>query len=239
MQSLEKLARLKPIADKTMAVTALTHDTPRPQVFVAALPIALMVLWGCATFAHRTVGEMLGTQTKLSRVEAQSVALRVFSNIIPAPVAPDRLEFSAQSVFSVRRNSAVAEWNVLYTNATNRQYSMRINAATKQVYAVNTVESVAVPLAVARPASESAISRRDAQQQAQRYLKAFGITDAALAESDAVMEMEPDFVTGNSDGTYAFTYAQSVPNVGRRIVKIAVNRETGELTHFWNPSGIR
>lgn len=241
MQSLEKPV-LKPEAPKTVLST-LKQESPKGRLMVAAMPLALLALWCLASLGERTAQYLLHPAESQNLAKSQAQARKVAASVLRAvegdPATANGLQFSTQSAFSVRRNAAIHEWNVTANSGENRHYLLRINARTKIVYAINRVS--AVPLAMARPAEAGTITQDQARELARHYLQT--ITGDKRDRSvvwDNVGTMEGDATVQTDDSvSYIFTCRHYVSGGDNGLIKIGVDRQTGDLSYYWNPSGVK
>lgn len=241
MQSLEKpVLNLEP--PKTVCST-LTQENPARRLAVVALPLALLAAWCLASLGERTVQCLLHPaeiqDRAQSKAQAQTVAASVLRGIGDTPLAANELQFSTQTAFSVRRNTAIHEWNVVADSGENKQYLLRINAHTKVVYGINRVSSS--PLAIARPAQNVAVSPEEARRLAGHYLQSIAGGDKnPLLVWENTGFVNTDSSAVDSDGnSYIFTCHRSKAGGNKRLIKIGVDRQTGDLSYYWNPSGVR
>ncbi|MBC8141734.1 MAG: hypothetical protein H7Y38_09880 [Armatimonadetes bacterium] len=231
---------MKPEPPPSAPSTLMPNNSARRFV-LAGLPLFLLAAWCFASVGARTAQHLLHpaeskTYAK-SEAQARTIAASVLSGIAGESVAANRLEFSSQSAFSVRRNAAIQEWNVVADSGANRSYLLRINSRTKVVYGINRVSSV--PLAVARPAQESPITPIEARQLAERYLASvLGTYPRHALQWDNTGATQTDTDSLNGDrGCFMFTYRYATGS-GKRIVKIGIDRSSGNLSYYWNPSGV-
>ena len=145
-------------------------------------------------------------------------------------------DVSRQSAYSWRRHSMVREWNVL-CDSSQSQYLVRINADTRRIYAINRMDTASGgDLPMSPPLTEPLIMTRTlAEERAQQYLRIVGVPSKGLIQIEFT---DPHFETGGSDEAvpqWNFTYRRSVPGLGKRLLKVSINGETGALEHVWNP----
>jgi hypothetical protein len=175
----------------------------------------------------------------MSSDEARQAADELCTEITGSTVTT--LDVSRQSAYSWRRQTMVREWNVL-CDSSQGQYLVRINADTKRVYAINRMDSSSGPAArtassrIEPPLTEPIVMTRTlAEEQARRYLKIVGIPSQGLKQ---LQFMSPQMgMAGSENGVpqWNFTYRRSVPGLGKRLLKVSINGETGGLEHVWNP----
>lgn len=234
IQSLEK-PKLRPETRPSAQGTLTQEDAPK-RLAVVALPAVLLAAWCLASWGTRTAGELLHPDE--DRREAQTVAASVLRGVTATSVASADLQYSTQTAFSVRRNAPVSEWSVTTGGGANTRFAVRINSYTKKVYAINRIQTAS--LAIARPAQAGdGISPDAARRLAWQYLQTMGVSAQTIStDTNAASEGELLRLDGETD-LYLFTYRHAVSGLGDRLIKIGVDRETGELAYFWNPSAGR
>jgi hypothetical protein len=216
---------------------------------VALLPIGLLVFAGISAQAKRTIQAQVDVlRFGTSDADAAKIAAEVCSQVLGTAAKP--VAVTTQSAYSVRRNVNIREWNVVCTTP-DGQYLLRINAETKHVYAINRIGNVNTdPIngmdnssskEIPEPAPEilagdahTRLSRDEAEVNARRYLQMLGVSDRAI---------EPVQDQKSYDGVrgplWNFTFRNATPGVGRRLVKVSVNGDSGDLEHVWNPVQLR
>ncbi|MBC8135352.1 MAG: hypothetical protein H8F28_05615 [Fibrella sp.] len=214
------------------------------RLVVAGLPVALLVAWSVVSLAGRTLHNSLNKSDKQARAaserQAKTVAGSLIGYMTNDSVAPEEMQFSEQATFSMHRNMPVNDWNVVYNTKSGRQYLIRLNSATRQVYAVNLIHAEPTPLAIARPVRNK-MSESEAQRYALHYLKCLGgdidsiSMESRTIHSPADEPGESQHIGGGD--AYLFSYRRQISGGGERLVMIAINQETGGIDYYWNPSG--
>lgn len=241
IQSFEKKAVLKPVAPADGAISAGSSVENNPKrLAVAALPALLLVLWAVGACVGRTVlnntQQKVGGSAAANARVAKATVGSFLSYITDHRVSPDTLQFSELSAFSPYRNRYVGDWNVVYGTAADQQYLIRLNAATHKIYAINRTSGT---LAASRPA-EGVVTQEAAQMIALRYLGRLGNDiDALRLEPTNRLSRSydtPAYSDKESSDSYVFFYRRHTASGQERLLLVAIDRATGGLNYYWNPS---
>jgi hypothetical protein len=230
---------LKPIATPGVGVGATTGAVNSPRrVAAAGLPVFLLVLWAAASCVGRTTLESrqqkVGGTSAANARQAKATAGSFMSYITEDTVSPDKLQFSELSAYSPHRNRYVGDWNVVYGAATDHQYLIRLNAATRQIYAINRTREAS---AVAHQPTEESMTEEAARALALRYLGRLGNDVDSLRLSRARRTNgRPGYTEPNNSQSYVFFYRRETSGGKERFLLVAIDRSTGGLNYYWNPS---
>jgi hypothetical protein len=232
--------------------SAVTAARPRRQAngvatFFAVLPILSLVGLGISAQAQRTIKQ----QTEVAKYgtssrDAAQVAARICTQILGRAATP--VHVTTQTAFSIRRATAVREWNVVCSTSEG-QYLLRINADNHHVYAINRIGSIhndpvsgldngqAEDMAAAVVTGEDAVhlSRQEAEANARRYLTMLGVPSRGL---EPVAEDKSHGVDSGPLWNFTFRTAGHRPDESKRILKVSINGGSGDLEHVWNPSSL-
>ncbi|MBC7805452.1 MAG: hypothetical protein H7145_04805 [Akkermansiaceae bacterium] len=248
MQSFEKSAVLKSADTQNVSTSAFTHSNGlAKRLVVAGLPVALLAACCLASFTGRTLHNLLhkadAHRVAANASQAKTVAGNLISFLNDDSVSPERLEFSEEPVFSEQHNRFVGDWSVVYRTNQEHQFLIRLSSTTQKVYGINRTRSDSLPLAIARPERREIITEEKAQMLALRYLKHLGIDTESISlqpESTVRTEYE-DFQNSEyrGEGCYTFAYRRRTFGSKGHTLKVSIDRVTGELHYFWNPSEAR
>jgi len=251
MQTFEKTIPV--LKNETAPVIAMTSDSEqnenRQRLAIVGMPMALVAAFCLFSLAQRTVQGFVDDHTakktnQMTMSDAKRIAGSMCLNVTGHTTK--ELEVSQQAAFSLRRNGPVREWEVLCDAGEGRRYLVRINARTHTIYAINRVDTPASSLAIARPSlphtSQNELPIEVSQARAKQYLRTCGIPTEGLQflpDTDGIAalakENEEVHYENSRDDVQCFTYKHYVPGIGMRMLKVGVNRYTGELEHLWNP----
>lgn len=244
MQSFEKVAVLKDAQTPSAVTSTVTHDgSPIRRLALAGLPVALIALWCVTAFAGRALDSAFHKKDyrviAANAQQAKAAAGSLLTVLTDNSVSMDELQFSKQTAFSVNRNRTMDDWSVVYGSESGRQYLIRLNSITHQIYGVNRIKPETEPLAIARPAGRQ-MTAQEAQLLALRYLEQLGtnIDSLTLIPDSMSSDTGDSFSSGRPGdrGYYTFSYRRRISESGDRLLKVTIDRVTGELEYYWNPS---
>ena len=216
-------------------------------ISLALIPLALLgitcgfslVQRAAASIAHPE--KFANRYGKMTTDEAQKTATTLCTELTGSPASV--ADVSRQCAYSWKRQIMVREWNVL-CDSSQGQFLVRINADSRRVYAINRMDatSSAVPDgsktadgAIFKPQEELPVSQTLAEERAREYLRIVGVPSKGLTQMQFRNQHIQAPGSDEAASQWNFTYRRSVPGLGKRLLKVSVNGETGTLEHVWNP----
>jgi hypothetical protein len=229
--------------DATRETLNERHKRNRSLFSLALIPVALLgitcgfsvVQRAAAAITHSDKAENVFGH--MSMDEAKQSASKLCTELTGSPATAT--DVSRQCAYSWRRHSMVREWNVM-CDSSEGQYLVRINADSRRIYAINRMDNPATGKGAsadsAEPLTEPILMTRTlAEERALKYLQIVGVPSQGLTQLEFT---NPHYETSSSEEAipqWNFTYRRSVPGLGKRLLKVSINGETGGLEHVWNP----
>lgn len=231
----------------------------RMALLALVVPLLLVLGTGLSSLVRRTWSERnhapytAGTEGAAIQ-NARDLCVRIMGGDVKI------VHVSQQTAYSRRRNIDYREWNVICDTNWGR-YSLRVNARTSRVYAINPLSDVdeipgpikevsgqMVPAGLGLPLPAEPYagrgwwksiknSRPIAQGALNNYFTALGIQPEKLSAHLLYAEPSVD-ILDPEDVVWTFTYR--IPDAeGVGLIKIAISTSNRRLVNYWNPMDAR